>query len=147
MTDHASCDVCECLLVTTKAKGDVCPACCPDPSVLVGAGWMSGVGVVAIKPYKEEVRAVLDHLLSRDVLGQPGKGWEPIVTKDGAATNREAWHGQWHVGIHEKLDADGATVFLGAAEDARRRLKVRLPSAWVARIRQVVCPEAPGRSE
>lgn len=125
--------------------GNVCPSCCERS--LKGSGWGVGIPMVALKEFKEELRGLLDRVLSDEVFGQRSMGWEPVPTIDSQKVNREIWYGQWHLGIEQSKNPEGEIVFKGLAEDMRRRLKVRLPSAWVQRVRQKVCPEAPGRSE
>lgn len=133
-----------------RLSADDCPGCtgglaCPGcgQEGARGAGWSSITSMVAIKSWKEEIRAALDVALSPE--GRVGN-WAPVATVDGSKVNREAWAGSWHLGIQEDAGVEGQR-FRGMAECEARGVRCRLPSAWVDRVRQVCCPEAPGRSE
>jgi hypothetical protein len=161
VTEHAVCGVCsslqvpcpDCVMAVRPLDGStrmcrtcvnnsglVCPNCTDKPEALRGSGWAIGIPLVGIKPYKDQVRALLDETLG-------GKMWSAAMPAKSGKVNWEAWAGEWHVGIEEsKSGAEGGTIFMGMAETCRRRFRVRLPSAWVDRIRQVVCPEREGKS-
>jgi hypothetical protein len=149
-TEYARCAICSTYQVACPShagtacsrcggSGFLCPSCA-EPEKLAGTGWSTTTAWVPLKQYKEQIRAILDHLLSPEVFGASGGGWEPRTAKTGKV-NREAFYEGWHVGIEEsKSGAEGGTVFLGLAENESRGCKCRLPSQWVQRIRDKACP-------
>lgn len=153
---YATCGICSTLTVVHPAcsgrgcedrdckSGHVCPKCCERPSeALRGSGWSPKTAMVALKPWKEMVRSAIDAALA----ARDPRDWVPTPLTNGRVVMRDAWAEGWHLGISEGPTADGGVYFRGVAEREDRGIKVRLPSAWVDRIRQACFPGLPGKSE